>query len=97
LKLKLPFSSVVPDFPEVAANATPETGESTKMPVAGPVGMFLLTALTADAEDELEEVSSAFSPPPSQAARPTTNTVDNTGIHEFFPDCCLDFIKMLSF
>ena len=86
----------MPDFPEVAANVTPDTGESTKIPVAGPVGMILLTAV-ADDDDEEDEVSSAFSPSLSQAARPTTNTVDNTGIHDFFLNCCLDFIKMLSF
>ncbi len=71
----------------------PETGESTRIPVAGPVGMLL----AAVAADEFDDVVDDCSVPLSQAVRPTIATVDIKCTHEFFLNCCLDFIKLFSF
>ena len=84
---------VTPVFPEDAAKEMPDTGESTKIPVAGPVGMVLV-GVADDADDEDAPV---FSLPLSQAVRPTINRVDNKRIHEFFLNGCVDFIKEVLF
>ncbi|WP_292924468.1 hypothetical protein [Nitrosomonas sp.] len=55
---------------------------------------FLVFVAELEADDD---VSTDFSPPLSQAARPIMNTADNNVIPDFFLNCLLDFIKRLSF
>ena len=61
----------------------PETGESIKIPVAGPVCVVLLTeAVAVELDDEV--VSWFFSLPPSQAVKLAINAAGRTVSQESF-------------
>ncbi|MGZ0018484.1 hypothetical protein [Nitrosomonas sp. wSCUT-2] len=53
-------------------------------------------AVTAEFCDD-DDVSTDFSPPLSQAVRPTMNAVENKTNPDFFLNRFIDFIKRLSF